>query len=59
MYEPLTDLFVPAFFTLATNKTQDLHMKMFKYVEFALGSQPNPKDVVCDFEAAPISAIQR
>ncbi|POM78649.1 Hypothetical protein PHPALM_3797 [Phytophthora palmivora] len=39
MYDPLTDLFVPAFFTLATNKTQDLYMKMLKCIEFALDRQ--------------------
>ncbi|KAE8910273.1 hypothetical protein PF003_g6077 [Phytophthora fragariae] len=57
MYDPLTDLFVPVFFTLATNKTTDLYTKMFKCIEFALGKEPNPADVVCDFEAAMISAI--
>ncbi|KAE9100102.1 hypothetical protein PF010_g14932 [Phytophthora fragariae] len=45
MYDPLTDLFVPVFFTLATNKTTDLYTKMFKCIEFALGKEPNPADV--------------
>ncbi|KAK1942776.1 hypothetical protein P3T76_005413 [Phytophthora citrophthora] len=31
---------------------------MFKCIEFALGKQPNPVDVVCDFESALINAIQ-
>ncbi|KAE9208515.1 hypothetical protein PF002_g19380 [Phytophthora fragariae] len=47
MYDPLTDLFVPVFFTLATNKTTDLYTKMFKCIEFALGKEPNPADVAC------------
>ncbi|KAK1947061.1 hypothetical protein P3T76_001071 [Phytophthora citrophthora] len=28
-------------------------------IEFALGKQPNPVDVVCDFESALINAIQK
>jgi len=58
MYDPLTDLFVPVFFTLATNKTQDLYNKMYQCIEFALGKKPNPVDVVCDFEAAMIFAVR-
>ncbi|GMG16494.1 unnamed protein product [Phytophthora fragariaefolia] len=58
MYDLLTELFVPVFFTSATNKTQDLYAKMFKCIEFSLGRQNNPIDVVCDFEAPLIAAIQ-
>ncbi|KAG3027251.1 hypothetical protein PC120_g5499 [Phytophthora cactorum] len=57
MYDPLTELFVPLFLTLATSQTQDLYKKLFQCIEFAVGVKPNPKDVVCDFEAALIFAV--
>ncbi|KAG2999249.1 hypothetical protein PC120_g20949 [Phytophthora cactorum] len=58
MYDPLTELFVHLFFTLATSQTQDLYKKLFQCIEFAVGVKPTPKDVVCDFEAALIFAVR-
>ncbi|ETK92642.1 hypothetical protein L915_04044, partial [Phytophthora nicotianae] len=59
MYDPLTKLFVPLFFfTLVTSQTQDLYKRLFQCIEFAAGVKPNPKDVVCDFEAALIFAMR-
>ncbi|KAK1946575.1 hypothetical protein P3T76_002127 [Phytophthora citrophthora] len=58
VYDPLTDLVLPIFFTLVTNKTEGLYVKVLKRIEFVLGKQPNSVDVVCDFEAALINAIQ-
>ncbi|KUF85203.1 Porphobilinogen deaminase [Phytophthora nicotianae] len=58
MYDQYTELFVPVFFTLATNKTETLYTKMFTCIEFALGKDIKPGDVVCDFEGAMILAIR-
>ncbi|KAG4056787.1 hypothetical protein PC123_g8184 [Phytophthora cactorum] len=58
VYDPLTELFVPLFFTLATSQTQDLYNKLFQCIECAVGVKPSPKDVVCDFEDALIIAVR-
>ncbi|ETP53784.1 hypothetical protein F442_01334 [Phytophthora nicotianae P10297] len=58
MYDPLTELLVPLFFTLTTSKTQDSYKKFFYCVKFAVGKKPSPIDIVCDFEAAIIFAIR-
>ncbi|KAG4226521.1 hypothetical protein PC116_g25074 [Phytophthora cactorum] len=59
MYDPLTELFVPLFFMLATSQTQDFYKKLFQCIKFAVGVKPNPKAVVCDFETALIFAHLR
>ncbi|KAG3004765.1 hypothetical protein PC120_g18346 [Phytophthora cactorum] len=58
MYDPLTELFVPLFFMLATSQTQDFYKKLFQCIKFAVGVKPNPKAVVCDFETALIFAVR-
>ncbi|ETM52357.1 hypothetical protein L914_04010, partial [Phytophthora nicotianae] len=57
VYDPLTELFVPLFFTLVTSQTQDLYKRLLQCIEFVAGVKPNPNDVVCDFEAALIFAV--
>ncbi|POM71649.1 Hypothetical protein PHPALM_11748 [Phytophthora palmivora] len=43
MYDPLTDLFVPTFFTLSTNKTQALYKKMLSALNFRWARSPTLK----------------
>jgi hypothetical protein len=57
IYDVSTDLYVPVVFALTTSRIIGAYTKLLQCIEFSVGRKLEPKQVVCDFEAALIGAI--
>ncbi|POM71751.1 LOW QUALITY PROTEIN: Hypothetical protein PHPALM_11640 [Phytophthora palmivora] len=56
IYDPSSELYIPAVFTLITAMTKGSYLKLLGCVEVCVGL--SPKEVVCDFDGALIGAIR-
>lgn len=57
VYDRGSKLYVPVFFILATSKSSDTYWNSLQFVSNACGVKLKPKEVVCDFERALITAV--
>ncbi|POM73590.1 Hypothetical protein PHPALM_9546 [Phytophthora palmivora] len=58
IYDPSSELYIPAVFTPITAMTNESYLKLLRCVEACVGCRLTPKEVVCEFEGALIGAIR-
>ncbi|GMF52828.1 unnamed protein product [Phytophthora fragariaefolia] len=58
LHDRTSGVFVPVFYALSTSRTGDSYWDMIQFIVQAMDQQIDPAEIVCDFEAALMDALQ-